>query len=94
MILRWTAGALADLELIQTYQKLRWPATRAPFEARLTAIERRIVEFPLSGPAVRQRPGVRVAAFLDFPYRLFYRVEANAIDILAVRHASRLSLFE
>jgi plasmid stabilization system protein ParE len=94
MILRWTAGALADLESIHAYQKLHWPAMRAPFEARLTAIERRIIEFPLSGPEVGQRPGVRVAAFLDFPYRLFYRVEANAIEILAVRHTSRRSMFE
>ena len=94
MILRWTAGALADLELIHTYQKMHWPAMLTPFEARLTAIERRIIEFPLSAPEVEQRPGVRVVAFLDFPYRLFYRVEAGAIDVLAIRHTSRRPPFE
>jgi toxin ParE1/3/4 len=94
MILRWTAGALADLESIHTYQKLHWPAMLAPFEARLTAIERRIIEFPLSAPEIEQRPGVRVVAFRDFPYRLFYRAEADAIDVLAVRHASRRPPFE
>jgi plasmid stabilization system protein ParE len=61
----------------------------ASFEVRLTANERRVIEFPLSAPEVEQRPGVRVIAFRDFPYRLFYRVEAGAIDVLAIRHTSR-----
>jgi hypothetical protein len=74
VILRWSAGALADLE-----------SMLASFEARLTAIERRIVEFPSSAPEVEQRPGVRVVAFRDFPYRLFYRAAAEAIDLRAVR---------
>ena len=55
MILRWTAGALADLESIHTYQKLHWPAMLASFEARLTVIERRMIEFPLSAPEVARR---------------------------------------
>ena len=37
---------------------------------------------------------IRVVAFRDFPYRLFYRVEADAIDVLAVRHTSRRPPFE
>ena len=94
MILRWTAGALADLESIHAYRKLHRPAMLTSFEARLTAIERRITEFPLSAPEVEQRPGVRVVAFRDFPYRLFYRAEDDAIDVLAVRHTSRRPPFE
>lgn len=94
MIVRWTAGALADLESIENYQRHHWPAMRARFEARLAAVERRIAEFPLGAPEVEQRPGVRVAAFLDFPYRLFYRTEAGVIEVLAIRHTSRRPLFE
>ena len=66
--------------------------SRAAFEARLTEIERRIMEFPASAPIVVQRPGVRVVAFLDFPYRLFYRIESDVIDVLAIRHTSRRPL--
>jgi plasmid stabilization system protein ParE len=94
MIVRWTAGALADLISIENYQRLYWPQSRGPFEQRLTAIERRITEFPFSAPKVAQRPGVRVVAFLDFPYRLFYRADSNGIEILAIRHTSRRTLFE
>jgi plasmid stabilization system protein ParE len=94
MIVRWTAGALADLISIENYQRLHWPQSRAAFEQRLTAIERRIAEFPFSAPKVTQRSGVRVVAFLDFPYRLFYSAGSDGIDVLAIRHTSRRSQFE
>jgi plasmid stabilization system protein ParE len=94
MIVRWTAGALADLISVENYQRLHWPESRAGFERRLTAIERRIAEFPFSAPKVTQRSGVRVVAFLDFPYRLFYSAESDGINVLAIRHTSRRSRFE
>jgi plasmid stabilization system protein ParE len=56
MIVRWTAGALADLISIENYQRLHWPRSRAAFEQRLTAIERRIAEFPFSAPKSRSGP--------------------------------------
>jgi plasmid stabilization system protein ParE len=94
MIVRWTASALADLESIDDYLLREWPKARQSFEARLTAIEQRIIMFPLSAPKVEQRRKVRVVAFVDFPYRLFYGVEGDVIDILAVRHTSGRSPFE
>jgi plasmid stabilization system protein ParE len=94
MIVRWAFGALDDLISIENCQRRHWPESRATFERRLTAIERRIAEFPQSAPEVIQRSGVRVVAFIDLPYRLFYTVESDAIIILAIRHASRQSLFE
>jgi plasmid stabilization system protein ParE len=94
MIVRWTTGALADLISIESYQRVYWPEARASFERRLTAIERRIAEFPLSAPEVTQRSGVRVAAFLEFPYRLFYSVESDIVNVLAIRHTSRQSRTE
>jgi plasmid stabilization system protein ParE len=89
MIVRWTAGALADLTWIENYQRLHWPQSRAAFEQRLTAIELRLAEFPPSAPEVAHRRGVRVAAFQDFPYRIFYIVASDAINVLAIRHTSR-----
>jgi len=93
MIVRWTAGALADLRLLENYQHRHWPQSRVSFERRLTAIERRIAEFPLSAPEVTQRPGVRMVGFRNLPYRLFYSVESEAINVLAIGHTSRQSLF-
>jgi plasmid stabilization system protein ParE len=94
MIVRWTVAALDDLTSIENYQRRHWPESRATFERRLIGIERRISEFPQSAPEVTQRSGVRVVAFIDLPYRLFDTVESDAIYVLAIRHASRQSLFE
>jgi plasmid stabilization system protein ParE len=94
MIVRWTVAALDDLTSIENYQRRHWPESRATFERRLIAIERRISEFPQSAPEVTRRSGVRMVAFIDLPYRLFYTVESDAIYVLAIRHASRQSLFE
>jgi plasmid stabilization system protein ParE len=93
MIVRWTAGALADLKSIENYQRSHWRESRTAFERRLTAIEQRIAEFPLSAPEVTQRPGIRVVAFANFPYRIFYSVESDTANVLAVRHTSRQSQF-
>jgi plasmid stabilization system protein ParE len=93
MIVRWTAGALADLKSIENYQRFHWRESRTAFERRLTAIEQRIAEFPLSAPEVTQRPGIRVVAFASFPYRIFYSVESDTANVLAVRHRSRQSQF-
>ena len=81
--------ALADLDAIHEYQAVHWPAAREAFEARLTVIEKRVLQFPHGAPEVAERPGVRVVAFIDFPYRLFYRVNEETVEILAIRHTSR-----
>jgi hypothetical protein len=31
---------------------------------------------------------------VDFPFRLFYSVNAETIEVLAIRHTSRRPLFE
>jgi toxin ParE1/3/4 len=89
MKIRYTDSALADLDAIHEYQAAHWPAARGPFEVRLTTIEKRLLQFPRGAPEVAERAGVRVVAFVDFPYRLFYRVNGETIEVLAVRHTSR-----
>jgi plasmid stabilization system protein ParE len=94
MRIRYADSALADLDAIHEYQAVHWPAARAAFEARLTAIEKRVLQFPHGAPEVAERPGVRVAAFIAFPYRLFYRVNEETIEALAIRHTSRTPPYE
>ena len=90
----YTEGALADLGEICEYQAEHWPMVRAPFEARLTAIERHILHFPDAAPEVASRPGVRVVSFVAYPYRLFYQRTANGIEILFIHHTSRRPWYE
>jgi plasmid stabilization system protein ParE len=94
MRIRYADSALADLDAIHDYQAAHWPLARAAFEARLTAVEARLVQFPHGAPEVAERSGVRVVAFVDLPYRLFYRVNEETIEVLAIRHTSRRPLYE
>ena len=94
MRIRWADSALADLEKIHERQAIDWPSRGAAFDARLSAIEKRLLQFPHGAPEVAQRPGVRVVAFIDFPFRLFYSVNVETIEVLAIRHTSRRPLFE
>jgi plasmid stabilization system protein ParE len=94
MRIRYADSAVADLDAIHDYQAVHWPRMRAAFEVRLTAIETRLLQFPHGAPEVAERAGVRVAAFIVFPYRLFYRVNGETIEVLAIRHTSRRPLYE
>ncbi len=61
----------------------------AAFIRRLQTIERRIGRWPESAEEVEQRPSVRMVPFLRYPYKLFYQVGSNAIEILHIHHAPR-----
>lgn len=50
MRIRYAESALADLDAIHDYQAAHWPSARAAFEARLTAIETRLLQFPQGAP--------------------------------------------
>ncbi|WKA29559.1 type II toxin-antitoxin system RelE/ParE family toxin [Bradyrhizobium roseum] len=49
----------------------------------------RICRVPESSPRVSQRSQVRVASVVGYPFRIFYRVRKDTIDILRIRHTSR-----
>jgi plasmid stabilization system protein ParE len=70
--IRYTDGALADLEAIHDHQAIHWPSRDAAFEARLSAIERRLLQFPNGAPEVAEWLGVRLSpswifCFVYFP---------------------------
>ncbi len=94
MRIRYAQGALADLEAIHDCQAIHWSSRGAAFYLRLSETEKRLLQFPYGAPGVAERAGVRVVAFVDFPFRLFYRVNAETIEVLAIRHTSRRPLFE
>lgn len=48
-----------------------------------------IAEWPAIAPRVDEEPEVRVATLLRYPYRIFYRLTQNHIEILHIRHAAR-----
>jgi toxin ParE1/3/4 len=74
--------------------ELNYPTITVAFEGRVRAIEGRIAKWPNSAVEVEQRLGVRVVPFIQFPYKLFYRINVDVIEILHIRHATRREPWE
>lgn len=85
----YTDEALRDLEDILTFVALNYPSVFGAFQRRLRAVEWRIGRWPKSAAEVEQRPGVRTVPFIQFPYRLFYRVTEREVQVLHIHHAAR-----
>ena len=90
MKLVWSRRALADLTAIATYYSTNaGPTIARSIEDRFLVVLDRIRHAPESAPRVSQRSSVRVVAVVRYPFRIFYRVRGDAIDILHIRHTSR-----
>jgi toxin ParE1/3/4 len=90
MKLVYSRRALADLDRIATY----YAANASPMIAeaigqRLSDVIDRIRRAPEAAPHVSQRSQVRVAAVVRYPFRIFYRLRNETIDILYIQHTSQ-----
>jgi toxin ParE1/3/4 len=85
----YTDEALHDLDDILRYIAANFPAAYQSFELRLRAVERRIGQLPHGARKVADRPGVRVVPLIRYPYKVFYRVTPDAVEILHIHHTAR-----
>jgi toxin ParE1/3/4 len=85
----YSRRALADLnEIAAYYSASASSAIAASIERRLVDVINRICRAPEPAPRVAQRSRVRVVAVVRYPFRIFYRVRGDTIDILHIRHTS------
>ena len=85
----YTDDARDNLADILRYTSTHYPTALAGFQTRLRLIERRISRYPESTEEVVGRPGVRVVPFVRYPYKLFYRITADLVEVLHLHHAAR-----
>jgi toxin ParE1/3/4 len=90
----YTDEALRDLEEILAFIELNYPTIFTAFEERLRAIEQRIGRWPKSPREVEERPSVRVVPFVRYPYKLFYQIADDVIEVLHIHHAARREPWE
>jgi toxin ParE1/3/4 len=88
MKIRWSRPAHEDLHAILSFLSAKNPAAAGRFVRMLDAIQLRIAQFPDSGQAVEQRPGVQRIPFVRYPHILYYRVTAGELTILRIRHGA------
>ncbi len=85
----FTDEALRDLDGILAYIALHYPPVLPAFERRFTAVLTRLGQWPESTQEVSQRPGVRMAPLIRYPYKIFYRISGDTIEILHIHHAAQ-----
>lgn len=85
----FTESAIDDLRGIGEWTAAHYPAIAVQIEQRIRHAVARIGRWPESGPRSAKREDVRVVPVGRYPYRIFYRVTADAVEILHVYHAAR-----
>lgn len=85
----FTAAALRDLSEIADWLSVHYPTIAPNVERRIRATVARIARWPQSARRSAKRAEIRVAPVGRYPYKVFYRVTADAIEILHIHHAAR-----
>jgi addiction module RelE/StbE family toxin len=88
MKVRFTRTAQRDLAQIHAYVSQDSPVVASRFIARLMERAREIGEHPLAG-RMTDEPDVRVVVAPRLRYLIFYRTEADEVQITHIRHTSR-----
>ncbi len=87
----FTATAIHDLDEISNWLMRNYPSSAPAVERRIRAVVARISRWPQSARRSAKRPGVRVVPLGRYPYKIFYRVTPQAIEILHIHHTARRS---
>jgi|HubBroStandDraft_4_1064222.scaffolds.fasta_scaffold948274_1 toxin ParE1/3/4 len=88
MRIRYRAQARADIEEIRQYLVRRNPSAAR----RVLHFIRASIGFIAENPEASELtddPGVRVKVVLEYPYKIFYCVHPDLIEVLHVRHSAR-----
>jgi toxin ParE1/3/4 len=88
----YSKAAQTDLDEILRYTAARYPRNLPAVEGRIRAVIARIASYPGSARPVADRPGVRIVPVLRYPFRVFYRIEQDHIEILHIHHTAREAL--
>ena len=88
MRVRYTARAFADREQIFEYLHQRSPSGAHNVLRSLRESVAQLSDQPHSGYAT-EAPAVRVKFLVQYPYKIFYRVRDDAVEVLHIRHTAR-----
>jgi toxin ParE1/3/4 len=86
--LRYSRKARSDIARILAYLDDQSPQGRQRVEMRLRAALETLPTFPFAGGAT-SRTGIRRLLVSPYPYAALYRVMADEIRVLTVRHTAR-----
>jgi plasmid stabilization system protein ParE len=85
----YTEEALRDLDAIADWLIVHYPAVAPIVERRIRHVVAHIARWPESSRRSSGRPDVRVVSLGRYPYKIFYRVADDTVEILHIHHAAR-----
>ena len=85
----YTEPALADLDEITAWLKQNYPGLGRAVERRLEIVVAHIARWPESMRRSAHSTDVRMAPLGRYPYKIFYRVQDETIEILHIHHTAR-----
>jgi toxin ParE1/3/4 len=88
MKVRYTPQAFSDRERILEYLKERSESGSRNVAASIREAVAQLGHQPHSGYRT-DNPDVRVLFVVRYPYKIFYRVRDDVVEILHIRHTSR-----
>lgn len=91
----FTDPALADLEDVYAYLSSHYPTLIAAIGEQFDMAYVRIRSWPESAPVtIIDGRKVRVVTLTKYPYKIFYRVGADFIEVLHIYHSARREFFK
>jgi addiction module RelE/StbE family toxin len=88
MKVRFSPEAFADRERIFEYLHARSPTGARNVLASIRAAVAQLADQPYSGYQT-DNPDVRVKFIIHYPYKIFYNVREDVVEIIHIRHTSR-----
>jgi toxin ParE1/3/4 len=90
MRLVYSPRAIRDLERIAVYyHSVAGPKIATAISERIEQVINRIAARPMTAPPVSGRRNVRVVLVRRYPYKIFYRLSDEAVEILHIRHTAQ-----
>jgi toxin ParE1/3/4 len=84
----YTEDALNDLDAIADWLIVHYPTVAPAIERRIRRAVANIAQRPESARR-SARHGIRVMSLGRYPYKIFYRVADDTVEILHIHHAAR-----
>lgn len=88
MRVRYRAQALADIDEIRRYLQKRSPSGARNVLRSIHAAVKFIAESP-RGAGETDDPDVHVKVVVEYPYKIFYSIHVDEVEIMHVRHSAR-----
>ncbi len=85
----YTRAALQDLDKITDWLARHYPTIAIDVERGIRTAIVRIGHWPESARRSDKRPGVRIVPIVHYPYKIFYRIADDVIEILHIHHAAQ-----